>query len=80
MHESYNLEMCHSRNIQGYKFYDLTLKTIFEMRIAWFFEDVEFWGRNQVRDVTFKEESFLVYELILTVTFDNIQVSVLVAI
>ena len=29
---------------RGYKFYNFTLKTIFEIGIAWFFEDVEFGG------------------------------------
>ena len=31
-----------SKSFKGYKFYDPTLKIIFETRIAQFFEDVEF--------------------------------------
>ena len=64
------------KTFRGYKSYDLTLKTNFKMRIAWFFEDVEFWGRNKVKDVTFEEESILVSKLIPTVAFNNIQVSI----
>ena len=59
---------------KGYKFYNPTLKAIFKMRIVQFFEDVEFGGRNKVKDITFREESDLVFKLITTITFDNIQV------
>ena len=36
-----------------------------------FFEDIEFWGRNKVKDFVFKEE----FVSIPTITFDNDQVS-----
>ena len=45
------------------------------MRIAKFFEDVEFGRRNKVRDITFEEELVSIFKLIPIVTFDNIQVS-----
>jgi len=34
------------KQFRGYKFYDPTIKSIFEMKNATFFEDVEFGGRN----------------------------------
>ena len=61
---------------RGYKFYNPTLKTIFEMGIAQFFEDVEFRGRNKVKDIIFEEELVLVSKLIPIVTFDYKQVSI----
>ena len=65
-----------SKSFRGYKYYDLTLKTIFEMKLARFFKDVEFKGRNKVKDITFEEESISFFKLIPIVTFDNIQVSI----
>ena len=64
------------KSFRGYKFYDPTLKIIFQMRITQFFEDVEFGGRNKFRDITFEEESISISEPILTITFDNIQVPI----
>ena len=61
-----------SKLLKGYKFYDLTLMIIFEMRIAYLFKDVEFWGRNKVKYITFEEEVVSISELNLAVTFDNI--------
>ena len=52
----------------------IPLKTIFEMGIARFFEDIEFRGRNKIKDITFEEESILISKLIPIVAFDNIQV------
>ena len=46
----------YSEHSRGYKFYALTLKIVFEIGTTWFFEDVEFGGRNKVRDITFEEE------------------------
>ena len=46
------------------------------MGIARFFENVEFGGRNKVKDITFEEELVSIFELIPIVTFDNIQVSI----
>ena len=62
----------YSERSRGYKFYDLTLRSIFETGTATFFEDVEFGGRNKVRDIVFEEES----TSIPTVAFDNVQVSI----
>ncbi|KAK5842871.1 hypothetical protein PVK06_005287 [Gossypium arboreum] len=45
-----------SKRSKGYEFYGPTIKNIFETRIATFFEDVEFRGRNKVRDIAFEEE------------------------
>ena len=41
---------------KGYKFYDPTIRTIFEMGNAQFFEDVEFDGGDKDRDFVFEEE------------------------
>uniref|UniRef100_A0A803LW68 Uncharacterized protein n=1 Tax=Chenopodium quinoa TaxID=63459 RepID=A0A803LW68_CHEQI len=48
---------------RGYKFYDPNANTIFETGTATFFEDVEFGGRNEVRDIVFEEESVSIPEL-----------------
>ena len=46
----------YSERSRGYKFYDLTTKSIFETGNALFFEDVEFdWG-DKDRDFVFEEE------------------------
>ena len=58
----------YSERSRGYKFYDLTLKTIFETGIAQFFEDVKVWGRNKVKDITFEEESISIPEPIHIIT------------
>ena len=60
----------YSERSRGYKFYDPKLKIIFEMRIATFFEDIKFGGRNKVRDFIFEEESVLIPEPILPVAID----------
>ena len=54
----------------GYMFYDPTTKSIFETGTATFFEDVEFGGRNKVKDIVFEEE------VEDTITFDNVQVPI----
>ena len=56
---------------KGFKFYDLTLKNIFEVRIATFFEDVEFRSRNKLMDIDFEEESI---SIPTTITFDNVRI------
>ena len=40
----------------GYKFYDPTIKSIFETGNARFFEDVEFYGGDKDRDIVIEEE------------------------
>ncbi|TXG68095.1 hypothetical protein EZV62_009370 [Acer yangbiense] len=67
----------YSKRSKSYKFYDPTLGeptlgSIFETGTATFFEDVEFGGRNKVRDIVFEEESVS----IPIIAFDNVQVSV----
>ena len=62
----------YSERSRSYKFYDPTLRSIFETGTATFFEDVEFGGRNKVRDIVFEEESVS----IPTIAFDNVQVSI----
>ena len=62
----------YSKHSRGYKFYAPTLKIIFEIGIAQFFEDVKFGRINKVEDITFKEESILDPKLILIVAFNNI--------
>jgi len=57
---------------RGYKFYDPTIKPIFETEIATIFEDVEFGRRNIVRDIVFEEKSVS----IPTTAFDNVQASI----
>ena len=59
---------------RGYKFYDPTSRSIFETGTATFFEDVEFGGRNQVRNIVFEEEEGEIS--IPITTFDNVQVSI----
>nr|CAN66083.1 hypothetical protein VITISV_028833 [Vitis vinifera] len=54
---------------RGFKFYDLAIRSIFETGTATFFEDVEFGGRNQARNIVFEEEEGS------TIAFDNVQVS-----
>ncbi|KAH9782842.1 hypothetical protein KPL71_009093 [Citrus sinensis] len=53
---------------RGFKFYDPNTRSIFETRTATFFEDVEFVGRNPVRNIVFEEEDGSI------VAFDNVQV------
>lgn len=59
----------YSERSRGYKFYDPTLRSIFETGTATFFEDVEFGGRNKVRNIVFEEESIS----IPIIAFDNVQ-------
>ncbi|RVW61719.1 Retrovirus-related Pol polyprotein from transposon TNT 1-94 [Vitis vinifera] len=54
---------------RGFKFYDPAIRSIFETGTATFFEDVEFGGRNQARNIVFEEEEGS------TIAFDNVQVS-----
>jgi len=54
---------------RGYKFYDPKLKTIFETGTATFFEDIEYGGKNKVRDFVLEEESVTIPELIHIVVF-----------
>ncbi|RVW19330.1 Retrovirus-related Pol polyprotein from transposon TNT 1-94 [Vitis vinifera] len=54
---------------RGFKFYDPAIRSIFETGTATFFEDVEFGGRNQARNIDFEEEEGS------TIAFDNVQVS-----
>ena len=46
----------YSERSRGYKFYDLTTKSIFETGIARFFEDVKFDGGDKDMDFVFEEE------------------------
>ncbi|KAL1569026.1 hypothetical protein AAHA92_00559 [Salvia divinorum] len=57
---------------RGYKFYDPTTRTIFETGNAVFFEEVEFRGKNAIRDITFEEESIM----IPTTASDNAQIPI----
>ncbi|KAH9686891.1 hypothetical protein KPL70_014557 [Citrus sinensis] len=53
---------------RGFKFYDPSTRLIFKTGAATFFKDVEFEGRNPVRNIVFEEEKGS------TVAFDNVQV------
>ena len=55
----------------GYKFYDPKLKTIFETGTTTFIEDIEFGGKNKVRDFVLEEESVTILEPIHIVVFDQ---------
>ena len=77
----------YSERSRGYKFYDHTIKSIFETGSATFFEDVEFGGRNKVRDIVFEKESGnkvrdIVFEeesvSIPTTVFDSVEASILI--
>ena len=61
----------YSERSRGYKFYDPKLKTIFETRTDTFFKDIEFGGKNKVRDFVLEEELVTIPELIHTVAFDK---------
>ena len=52
-------------------FYDPATKSIFETGIVMLFKDIEFWGRNKVKDFVFEEE----FVSIPTIAFDNDQVA-----
>ena len=41
---------------KGFKFYNPTPRNIFKMGIVTFFEDIEFWGINEVKDFVVEEE------------------------
>lgn len=56
----------YSERSRGYKFYDLTTRTIFETGTAVFFEDVSFGRDSQVRDIVFEEESISIPEIVHT--------------
>ena len=62
----------YSERSRGYKFYDPTTRSIFEMGNATFLEDIEFGGRNKVRYFVFEEESVS----IPTIAFDNVRDSI----
>ena len=62
---------------KGFKFYDPTLRNIFEIGSATFFEDIEFGGRNKVKDFVFEEEWVSLPKLIHTVVPTPIQHKIL---
>lgn len=62
----------YSERSRGYKFYDPTAKTIFETGTATFFEDIDFGGRNKVKDIIFEEESAPIPIPIRIVTSDEV--------
>lgn len=59
----------YSERSRGYKFCDPKLIKFF--RRATFFEDIEFGGKNKVRDFVIEEESIIILEPIHTVAFDQ---------
>jgi len=59
-------------DLRANKFYDPTIKSIFEIKNKTFFEDIEFGGRNKIRDIIFEEESVLVP----TTAYDSVQTSI----
>ncbi|KAM6593548.1 hypothetical protein CsatA_001251 [Cannabis sativa] len=69
----------YSKQSRGFKFYDPKVRNTFETGIAKFFEDIEFWERNIVKDFVFEEdlESTTPLEDVLIsialVGFDNVQ-------
>ncbi|GAA0166365.1 hypothetical protein LIER_21532 [Lithospermum erythrorhizon] len=66
----------YSERSRGFKFYNPTLRNIFETVTAKFFEDVEFEGRNIVSDIAFEEEpdSTPIVDSGAIVDSDNVQV------
>ncbi|KAH9679437.1 hypothetical protein KPL71_026134 [Citrus sinensis] len=58
----------YAKRSRGFKFYDPSTRSIFETGTATFFEDVEFGGRNPIRNIVFEDEEGS------TVAFDNVQV------
>jgi len=61
----------YSERSMGYKFYDPKLKTIFETGTTTFIEDIEFGGKNKVRDFVLEEELVTISKLIHIVAFDK---------
>jgi hypothetical protein len=61
----------YSERSRGYKFYDPKLNSIFETGTTTFFEDIEFGGKNKVRDFVLEEESVTIPEPIHIVAFDQ---------
>ena len=57
----------------GYKFYDPIVKIVFETRTTTFFEDVEFGGRNKVKDIVFEEEEYFSTP---SITLDYVEVPI----
>ena len=62
----------YSERSRGYKFYDPTIKSIFEIENAQFFEDIEFGGENIVRDVVFKKEYVNIFTCVIDLVQDPI--------
>ena len=60
----------YSERSRCYKFYNPTIKAIFETGNARFFEDVEFMGGENIKDFVFEEE----HVEIPLIAFDNDQV------
>ena len=56
----------YSERSRGYKFYDPTTKSIFEMGNARFFEDVEFDGGDKNRDFVLKRNMLIFPQMLLT--------------
>jgi hypothetical protein len=61
----------YSKKSKGYKFYDPRLNTIFETGTTTFFENIEFGGKNKVRDFVLQEESVTISEPIHIAAFDQ---------
>ena len=57
---------------KGYKFFDPTINSFFETRNARFFGEIEFKGRDKVRDIVFEEE----FVSLPPIVIDNDQVFV----
>ena len=57
----------YSERFRGYKFYDPTIRSIFETGIATFFEDVEFGGEIRLETLSLRRNRFRSLSLFLTV-------------
>lgn len=55
-----NYFIIYSERSRGYKFFDPKFNSIFETKTTTFFEDVEFVGKNKVRNFISEEESVII--------------------
>jgi transposase InsO family protein len=62
----------YSERSRGYKFYDPTTRSIFEMGNARFFEDVEFAGGDKDKDFVFEEEYIDIPTGVISIGQDSI--------
>lgn len=61
----------YSERSRGYKFYNPKSNSLFETRTTTFFEDIEFLGKNKVKDFVLEEETVRIPLLIHIIAFNQ---------